>query len=95
MHACTAVDWLWGQSPLQIWTLITKLLRCGTPQKSGRHNTEVVPVERRSDENPFVFEVNMEGRSSLDFVICLHITNIDELEYWDNNNAKNYSLVLQ
>ena len=58
------------------------------------YDTEAVPVER-SDENPFVFEVNMEGKSSLDFVICLHNSNIDELEYWDNNSTKNYSLVLQ
>ena len=73
----------------------TVKVRYTTDEWQTYYDTEAVPVERRSDENLFVFEVNMEGKSSLDFVICLHISNIDELEYWDNNRTKNYSLVLR
>ena len=56
-------------------------------------DTAAIRSARASEgEDRFVFEVDMEGKTTLHFAICLHITNT---EYWDNNDTKNYSLVLE
>ena len=40
----------------------------------------------------FVFSIDLEKNETLHFVICYRV---DDAEYWDNNNGKNYSLVLE
>jgi len=47
--------------------------------------------DKESQQDRYVFEIDMDKKSSLHFAICLHA----EKEYWDNNNKNNYSVVVE
>ena len=75
----------------------TVMVRCTTNNWDTYSDVEAVPGERTSDGNSFAFEVDMEGKQSLHFAIRLrlHPSNDNIREFWDNNETKNYSLILQ
>ena len=43
-------------------------------------------------EKKYAFEIDLEGQTNLEFAICLRA---NDALYWDNNNTKNYALVLE
>ena len=51
----------------------------------------VITTNYCGNEKRSIFEIDMEEKTHLRFAVCLHVNN---MENWDNNDCKNYSLVL-
>ena len=54
--------------------------------------TAIYIGDENESANRFAFDIDMEKATTLHFAICC---SVNTTEYWDNNDRKNYSLVLQ
>ena len=55
--------------------------------------TAIYIGDENESTNRFAFNIEMEKETTLHFAICCSVNT--DTEFWDNNDRKNYSLVLQ